>query len=98
MSVELIVVDTCPFCYVAVEPISIWDVFAFGDGFEPNLQGGQCTMVWFKFPAYTYFLDVEAAIGVVSLDLFDHFDHRLDGLVLFHKSRYELDVMIDFDE
>ena len=81
-----------------VDPLNIWDLFAFGDGVETNIQEGHCNSGWFKLTVYMHFLDAEAALGIVSLDLFDRFDRRLDSLVLGHQNLDEIDVMADYDK
>ena len=62
------------------------------------MQEGQCTIGWFKLPAHPHLLDVETAIGVVSLDLFCIFNHIIDMLVLLHQIHDKIDVMSDCDK
>ena len=59
------------------------------------MKEGYGTVVWFKFPAHSHFLDAEAALGMVELYLFDHINHSLGALILGHKIRDELDVVDD---
>ena len=98
MVVEIVVGGAHPLLDVVFELLNIWDVFSFGDGVDPIIQEGQLKMGWFKLTVHYYFLDAEAALGVVGLGLFDHFNHRIDTLVLGHQIRDELDVMVDCDE
>ena len=51
---------------------------------ESNLQEGQLSLGYIKFPVHPHLLDVEAALSIVYIYLFDRFNHRFDVLVLVH--------------
>ena len=78
VEVKLIVGGEYPFLDGVVNLINLWDVFAFGDGVEPNIHEGQCAVGLFKLAVHMHFLNAEAAVVIVSLDLFVCFYHKLD--------------------
>ena len=78
MVAELVEGGILPVLDGSVEPLNLWDVFAFGDGVEPNIHEGQCAVGLFKLAVHMHFLNAEAAVVIVSLDLFVCFYHKLD--------------------
>ena len=98
MTVELAVGGAYPLLDDVLKLINILGFSFFGDGVDPNIHYGQCNVGWFKLPVHTNFLDVEVALVVVNLDLFDCFDNRIDLMVLCHRIFNEIDVMAECDE
>ena len=57
-------------------------MLAFGDDVDTNMQQGQFSAGWLKFTVHMHLPNGEDALSIVSLDLFEFFNHRIDALVL----------------
>ena len=55
-------------------------------------------MSWLKLTLRPHFLFVESVLDIVSLNFFDHFNHRLDVLVLVNHIHDKIDMIPEFDE